>query len=293
MRAVVQRLLGILGYRLERVNRPVGRAEEIPPMADDPIAAWYRSLGGKPTAFRCPLSMVRYLNGMGLGPDGWHPFVATARQIIEGTHDRYEGSVLEWFYDHWRPEDAAEGLLCFGSHEGPLAGLPNHLISFLPWVARSLEEQDAWVRKWIRSEFRTHGIPEARLETDGHKMHGPTSPIVGRMEFRRLRHLVEALAGAGYDRSFGDTRVEVLIRGDELRFLQRGGLHRTAVLSALGESHVPARISGMYNFRHVESWPQVVEGGWSVEAARVYVDHVMDFDSLHWAEVRGAPSTGG
>jgi hypothetical protein len=127
--------------------------------------------------------------------------------------------------------------------------------------------------------------PASRTGFNGH---GPVSDALGAIEFRRIAHLVISIGRYGFDRVGDDgVQVDILLRGDEKRFVNCGGQHRTAVMDAMGAAHVPARRRNIVNRDDAAAWPNVRSGLWTLAEALRYFDHLFDFDSRRWAAERG------
>ena len=284
--------LALLANRvLARVGLEVRRAQqtfdEPVPLVDDPWIAWHLQQGGAEVAFHCPINLIVRGNGLGFSQEGYEPFVSTVQEYIQGCVSEYANSKLEAYYEHWQPRDAAEATLCFRRGEGSLGGLPAHVFSLHPWRAAQLPEYDEYVRAWVARDYRQHGLPGGSLAAHGYKAHGPIHPLAGTIEYKRITSVADSLSRSGYQREYGDTRVVMLRRGRELRFLQQGGFHRTAAVSALGYASIPARLSGVYSLDDLAYWPQIRDGRWTQDDALRYVDHLFEFDSAEWALSRG------
>lgn len=89
-------------------------AEQSPPIFDDPLEAIYRERGGKRAAFHCPIDRCVHINGLNFSAGGWHPFSALLEGIGTGADASYEGSILERYYQVWRPRNAREALIGVG-----------------------------------------------------------------------------------------------------------------------------------------------------------------------------------
>jgi len=132
--------------------------------------------------------------------------------------------------------------------------------------------------------------PDLSLERDGFTRHGPVSLALGATEFRRIWEILTTIQRLGYDRSAGQelkeagVTVEILRRGNELHYLNRGGLHRMAAMDALGECDIPARLYSQTIIDRSEagSWQQVRSGVWTRAEAERYFDHLFDFDAREW-----------
>ena len=84
--------------------------------------------------------------------------------------------------------------------------------------------------------------------------------------------------------------MQVLKRGDDIRFLNSGGgLHRTVVMSVLGSDVIPARHDRPWviDVDQAADWPGVRSGMWTEGQARAYVDYLFEFDGQEWARALG------
>ena len=83
------------------------------PLAD-PLPGWLRS-GGRQVLVEVPLERLRILDLMGFScaPGAPNPFVATAREILDGAATGYEDSTLRRYYESFTPR-----------HVGDLFGFP-------------------------------------------------------------------------------------------------------------------------------------------------------------------------
>lgn len=292
-------LLGV-GVRLRKSPQaiavelyPRGKARSVPeppPIFDDPLEAIYSERGNKAAAFHCPVNQCVHTNGLNFSADGWHPCSALLEQIESGVCESYEGSILERYYETWRPQSAKDALIGLGSTSSALDDLSSHLMYLFPWMARTPEEADMAVRAWAHGDNIEHGHPDLSIDTHGFKDHGPVDRRVGELEFERLRQTFATLSRSGYDRTKSDVSVLIIKRADDYRFLNfGGGLHRTAAMKVLGHETVPAKPQRPWviDVDDVNRWPQVRSGIWSRTAAIRYVDHLFDFDSAAWARRHG------
>jgi hypothetical protein len=285
LRRIGSRILRNLG--LQRI-RADGAQAELPPLVAHPLAALLASRVGRPAAFMCPIDEVVTLNGFRFGRSGWHPFSAFLESSQSGD-EPIEQTRLWRFYSEWRPGNAAEAIAGFAVQSTALRSAPPHAYHFTPWCSHSLLEELAQLEQYYAADYAEHGSPQLRLTVDGFKYHGPVSSALAVVERRRLTEVHKALAANGYDRSHGDLHVYLLRRGEELRFVCRGGMHRAAAMSALGITHVPAALCAPFLVDIQESlhWPQVVASVWALPEARQYFHHLFDFDVLAWAQARG------
>jgi hypothetical protein len=287
---VMTRSTGLLNLRFRRANTSTTDTDP-PAMSQDFSEVLHARRGGARIAYNCPIDLCVNANGFNFSRTGWHPFSAALDEYASGRSTTYEGSLLERYYEIWQPQDAAEALLDPNVAPRTFKGLPTHMMYHFPWSARTLEAADRAIRGWYSDDGIEHGAPEVGdIDANGLKDHGPVSAATGGLEFKRLVEIYERIRREGFRREYGDVRVVPVGRGSELRFLNfGGGLHRTAAMKALGHAFVPATPLGPFVFHvdEVDYWPQVRAGVWDAASARRYVDHLFEFDALHWATERG------
>ena len=262
---------------------------ELPPIFGDPFEALHFTRGGVAAAFHCPIAQVGLLNGLTFGQSGWNPFSKTATQIQMDNRITYESSILRKYYEIWQPTDAAEAIIGLPVSCSSLKGIPSYLYYFVPWRALSIDAVAQGVWEWYLSDFHEHGFPALRIDVHGFKNHGPVTAELGEAEMTRLKNVLPLLAANGYDRHHGAIAVWLLKRGDEIRFINRGGLHRTAVMDALGHETIPARFvePAIVDIEDVDYWPQVCMGTWTRDEALRYFNHLFDFETKNWAREQG------
>lgn len=255
------------------------------PIFDDPLEALHFMRGGINAAFHCPLNRMIMLNGLTFGHSGWNPFSETSRQIRSGDIE-IQNSVLHRYYASWQPVDASNAIIGLRQSCQSLKGASPHLYYFVPWRSYSLTKVEKQVLSWFHADMRTHGFSAISIEKDGFKNHGPASAELVVAEITRLRNILSTLIETGYDRNYGEVRVWLLRRGDEVRFVNRGGLHRAAAMDALGSQTIPANFvePAIVDINDVDYWPQVRLGTWTRSEALSYFHHLFDFDVKSWAK---------
>lgn len=287
-RRLVAAGLRALGYELVRASsRPFPRP--IPALHEHVTAALLASRVGGNSAFSCPIDSIVMLNGFGFGPSSWHPFTATLREHVEHGISNYEDSILARFYARWQPTNAAEAIVGFSDLPPGFATTPAHGYHFSPWSGTTLGDELDAVEKYCAADYAEHGFSGLSLATDGFKYHGPVSDALGKAEYTRLIRVLLSLTSRGYDRNHGDINVYLLRRGDDLRFVCRGGVHRLAAAQANDQRWIPARLCSPYlvDIQEAAHWPQVANRYWPRKAAERYSDHLIDFQSLSWAQSQG------
>jgi hypothetical protein len=289
LRAELHRRPGVFGLELRRTGLP-GPAPELAPIFEDPYEAMCYVQGERSASFRCPIDQCVTVNGLNYSKNGWHPFVAAVTEYLEKTVTSYEGSVLQRYYDKWRPASAAEALIDPDSAPAAFRELHPCLMYLFPWNALTQEQILQGIRQWSLKDYREYGLDDYDFDKSGFKHHGPVDSRLGEIEWQRLVRVAESVQRQGFRRELGQIRVILIKRGHDARFMVNGGgLHRTAAMRALGETSVPATFMHPWivDVKDVEKWPRVRQGMWPVEQAKRYIDHLFDFDARSWARELG------
>lgn len=276
----INRLLSIFGVEVRRVraSSPVRNFPE--PMQ----ALWHCNIG-EPATFTCPLRDCVIFNGFGFGEVSWHPFVEALTEYLSDRGRPYKGSRLERYYNVWQPAHAAEALIGLCDFPSKLTSYPS-FIKHIPWLNFSCEERLAQISRILLEENASLGQSELGV-ADGYGLHGPVSDRKGRLEYKRLTDLLESVEREGFRPDGDHIAVQILKRGEDLRFWIAHGYHRTAVLSALGYASFPATPRMLIDVQYVDHWPQVYQGTWTKDQALAYFNHCFDFDARAWAQARG------
>jgi hypothetical protein len=238
----------------------------------DPIAA-HAASGGQ--NFTVVVKVAR-CRAFGMKPisldDVDHPFVRAALAIVDGRSRDDAMDSLSRYYVGFRPTHAAAVVGLSDYHL--LSGHPP-LAAILPWDAFSPADQLAYMTGCIEGFYRSRKIP---LEVaDGHAHFGPVSPRKCELEIRRLIEVYDSINRFGFDTARGSILASVIIddRSSEWACQITDGLHRIAVLRALGTVSVPICVlagdAAVVRRSEVDRWPQVVGGIFSrVEALSVF-----------------------
>lgn len=184
----------------------------------------------------------------GYGPQSWHPLKAACEELIADIDASYETSILRKFYATFQPKTVAEAHHL--TDAGPLEELPAERL-FEPWSLPRPPFDD----------------PFHSMTPSGTPVFGPRSDEAGEVEWQRLRRSVTSIRDYGYQpRLFplGRINVTVLRFEGEERYLVMHGLHRTAVLSAMGQDRIEVGIDDrnpwIISEEEVDRWPYVRSG---------------------------------
>jgi hypothetical protein len=247
------------GYELRAIPEgQVARLTHFP----DPTDAIYAH--GDPI-FEVPARCCFYPYVFGYGPEGWHPFVQTLREVLAKSSITYGESTLHRFYQAFQPRTLREVLFETGSDDSGseiLEGFPaDKYLPLLPWDPAPSQ---------LRGE---KGLEPSH----GHQGYGPVSDQKGELEFRRLTDTMRSIELHGYRPAFhgdGEIRGYFLKDGGDYRFVIRSGLHRTAALVALGRERI--RVGLFKGFPRalyrcdIDQWPLVRERVFSRDSAERY-----------------------
>ncbi|MCW8196672.1 hypothetical protein F6455_17915 [Proteobacteria bacterium 005FR1] len=285
LKNAIKRCLLSAGLQIQRIDRK----PEPAPVYDELSEAVKRKNYGEASAYRAPISKCTVVNGFSFLHDrSWHPFVEAMVEYIEsGYCSPYSGSILERFYQTWKPKNSLQALI--GAQKGPavLSRYPAFSMHS-PWLDIDPEERKAFMSRMIRDENRWSGVNDLDA-SHGYGLHGPVSGSKGEIEYRRLTSTLDSIRKHGYNRrlSGGDLTVVAIEKEGDYRFCIAHGQHRIAVMAALGEEHIPISINKLVHVSEIHHWPQVYRGIWSADEARAYIDHLFHFDAKAWASSMG------
>lgn len=244
------RVLNRFGLRLERTRPSRGDIDEaeaapLPVPIEEVDDLEFRATRWNYTV---PVEKMVGRPIFGYGPESWHPLKAACEELIADAEASYETSVLKRFYATFQPKSVAEAH--YLKDAGPLEALPASSL-FEPWSLPRPPYDDPW------SDVAPSGTP----------VFGPQGDEAGEVEWQRLRRSVNSVRDYGYQpRLFPQGRINVTVlrsQGEE-RYLVMHGLHRTAVLSAMGhhriEVGVDHRNPWIVDEDEVDRWPYVRSG---------------------------------
>lgn len=257
-KVITKELIAWSGHKLVRTQAPIhtvqtGIHEDAPSSRDVAFrnSAWRYSV---PTSHMVGRPCFSY------APEGWHPFVATIREMMEHGVTGYEGSVLEAFYDQFQPETIADASTPVGESAA--------IEELSQFKAQSLFEP------WFMREPPFNRPQDPSCQPPGSPMFGPRSPTEGRRSYARLADSLKSIEQYGYQPARferGRIGVSLLLDPPHVRYLVIHGQHRLAVLVAKGVESVEVCIyPGMPPVIHVddvEQWPYVANGLISADAA--------------------------
>lgn len=270
LRRVLQRIASANGFTL--VRTPGLRSVTD---LDSPTDALFCPEG---VVFEVPLERCRYLYGGSYGPtlgstpesSGWHPFVALAHQLAEQPDLRYQDSVLARFYERFQPRNQVEFFF-------PADVVAEHTHSRLAEL--TFADGRLPVLPW--HDGVTHGKGEHGLGPEhGHQSFGPVTEAKGTLEFERVRDTFVSIRDRGYrpELASGEVLGLFVLKGDDYRFLVRGGHHRLAAMAALGHTSVRVafdrNMARSVNVEALELWPLVRAGVYDATLARLFVEQL-------------------
>ncbi|WP_145358449.1 hypothetical protein [Alienimonas californiensis] len=215
------------------------------------------------------MSVAECANSLGFSyaPSGWHYFTAMLRDFDR--HAGPEGALppFEQFYEQYHHSTLAGLMGCDGR-----PGWPHDSEYLVPWSDRGLS-------------FATDDVHQC----------GPRSPEAIRADVWGMWELYRKIQAEGYRPARhrdGYIRGVFALRGSgDRRFLVTGGQHRCAILSHLGVEKFRAWLDPSQPIHFVrgselDSWPQVLSGRWSRDAAAEYFNLLFEFDGRERAPDR-------
>lgn len=246
----------------------------------DPIQALYDYPKSEPV-ISFPVEAVRSFWAAGLmGEVGkGNPFVETAVELLLDPSLVYENSSLSHYYSSFTPKSVVDllGVPASTLEEG-YSKLPADSTVMPWWPSRGKTQPSRFAEEQQKAsalEYRKHG-GRGTVKGNGLSLFGPTSESKGRVELERLRRLVRDIGTRGYSRSAGrdgDITGHLLVSAvGKTAVSLFGGLHRAAVLAALGEPTIPVRLNftiiSRANYESdLPKWPHVANGLYSKEGA--------------------------
>lgn len=237
--------------------------------------------------YHCPIANLVRPNGWQFGDANWNPFSTVAKKLLGDPNNKYMNSALERYYSYHQPRNAAQAVVGLEQTACQLTKLEPLMVYLVPWESSSVTELRSELIKVFRADLKQHCGPQnLSIEKHGWKDHGSVSPIFGEFEFQRIRNIILSVKSKGYIQDGSGVRVWVLQRGNEYRFLIRGGMHRAAVADAMGLEFLSVSFirPWVINCDEVIYWSGVKQGIWKKTEALRYFNHLFDFDSQGWAD---------
>jgi hypothetical protein len=229
-------------------------AEERSVTAKPPSTLASLSLIDLETIHWIPLERIRYFSGVAFSREQHH-FV---RYLVEGLPS------LRGFYELHQPRNQFETNFLFEKQSGDF-------VEITPPYTRA---------PWNPEPF-LHGGDRNHLSIGkGHQGFGPVEEVRVRWEAKRLRRIERSFRRFGYRSELSSSeptpRFTLLWRDDypeDYRVMVTAGNHRIAALAFLGWTLIPMTrqpFCPTIRLSELESWPGVVDGTYSAEAARHY-----------------------
>jgi hypothetical protein len=198
-------------------------------------------------ALRLPTDRITTPYGFSFAPDGWHPYVATLRAVVETGPTDYRDSILGRFHTRFLPQDLGQAL---GSGprmlEPALAAIPHS------WPLL----RDLWMLDTSRLEELTTAARRAAPTARSPHV-GPLTIEDGTDTYQRLLRVHASMKTHGYtpDRFDGSTDTGFdgyqldgyfLEHDGDFRFVVLHGHHRVGAAACLGIEHLDVVIRRRY-----------------------------------------------
>lgn len=213
-------------------------------------------------------------NHLGIAVDDLqsNPFTRAVADYLSGARVEYETSVLQSYYDSWKPKTLAEFV---GVEADPASPLSRQLVvGDMPWddlrtIDDLLHERDVYeLERWTKFGRAPNG-------RHGYDYYGPTSDQLGRYRFKKHCRVAKDIAANGFESDLHVIDVQLMDGGDRWALVVRDGKHRTAALAALGVERVRVTLPWAYPIisrAEVASWAGVAGGLYTTEQALTVFD---------------------
>lgn len=268
IKACIHKLASRFGYRLERLAGPV----DVRAAGNDPRQWLVHPVRGVLISAPAENGRIRFFP---LSPDA-NPFVraVTAAGSAEDPLAAVR-SVLARHYAAMQPRNIYEWTGLTEADAPGLSAVPIWAIPE-PWTPATIAQKTAATDRVARRESQRHG--RALPAACGDKGYGPVSAEKLRAESARLCEVFESIRRTGYRRQGGpdgDIEVYVFIQEDGAwRWQVSRGLHRAAVLAALGAQELPVRVKSLVFRRDAGIWPNVLSGLYTRGGAEKFFDRI-------------------
>lgn len=217
-----------------------------------------------------------------------HPFSYAVSRLIQ-LQNTEQTSFLKHFlrnyYNRVHPVDSSE-FIKMNSNTN-LSQYPAWAFVF-PWQCLDQERWQDHVALGVKAENQ---IEKNKCDIrSGWAWFGPVTSEKLEVEAGRILKLFQCISANGYKRTDyrdGDISADILVdENNDWVWQSVGGQHRAAVIAGLGMESIPVRVRSVIRRTDVESWPNVINGTYSVDQALELFDMVFncDFDhiTLEW-----------
>lgn len=268
----IKSLLEVFGYRLFRIDslRPV----DVRQGNNNPKQFFY--YGGRPVLIDAPTTLGR-IRFFSLSKE-CNPFVYAVSVALNevDTLNTIE-SVLHKYYSLVKPENAHDWLGLNAKDAPLLSEVPVWSVPE-PWKLADIGQKRSSIQNVAINESRQTG--HALDISHGEKCFGPVTKEKLSIETTRLHNVMLSIQHNGWQRHDGyDGDIEaVVFMRDECRWCWQvsRGLHRVAVLSALGWQNIPLRVNAIVWRSDADIWPNVVSGLYTKIGALKLFDRISD-----------------
>lgn len=207
----------------------------------------------------------------------WHYHTMMVKEIIGNNDIEYDGSLLDRYYKSYQPKNLHE---FYFINEIPVK-IDKKDKKLLKEDINKYRQNAPWSD--IREPVNIENIHENGLQRSHGTQHfGPVSREKGQYELQRLKNTYKSIKKHGYKpKDYGHIKGHFLKYNNQYRFLITNGIHRTAVLCALGYNPIPVTFEidfpRVIDFNDVNNFPQVRNGTFSEDlACQIFLSYFND-----------------
>lgn len=263
-------LMRIIGYRITRAGTPSGKCGAF----NDPREVEYSTGRGSfimtlPFKSGGDWAYAKY-DTNSLSP--YYQAIAAAQHYID-RDKKAAFDVIRYIIAEYARTVFLKGpndLLGLSAAESKFQGARGVWEMALPWDAGSIDELAKRRIENVRRENLRYGLRSSRNLTDGYEVEEKV-----RVETQRTWELFLSLRRRGFVVDQGNMIcARVYVKSDRFVWRVSGGMHRAAILAAMGYDSVPVKVTQIIRYDDWAYWPNVQAGVYTQENSQALFDRI-------------------
>jgi hypothetical protein len=163
--------------------------------------------------------------------------------------------------------------------------------SLAPWDSKRIRRGRSLKKKLVEGLFSSFvEVPRQHRQN----LFGPKSEEAVGLEALRLAMVTDSILEKGYAlelRRGNEIEVSLLILGrTDYRWVALSGVHRVAILTALGWDAIPVKITNIVDRSSAGTWPKVISGEYTLDGAESVFDFYFKYEypsvAQNWLKTR-------